>query len=83
MIQLLGLVSAICFAISYVPQICKTQKRKKVDDLSLWLWLLNFAAYSCGLAYGIGIKEWPLIINYTNGLVCGGIILIQYGVYKE
>ena len=80
--ELFGYLSAICFAVSYLPQIFKTAKRKKVKDISLWLWVLNALAYTFGLIYGLGLTELPLILNYGFGLICGSIILWQYWRYR-
>ena len=81
--DIFGYLSAICFFLCYFPQIRKTHRTKSVGDISLGLWLLNWSAYMFGLAYGIGISAIPLILNYSNGLICGSIILWQYWRYRK
>ena len=81
--SLFGWVCTSLFAISYIPQIWLTYKTKKVDDISVSLWWILLIAYTCGLYYGIHLKEWPLIWGYIWGFSCSSIFLIMFYKYRS
>jgi uncharacterized protein with PQ loop repeat len=80
----IGWLGAFLFAICAVPQVIKTWKTKKADDLS-WLFLLFwFFGEILTLTYIIiddillGIYHYPLYFNYILN-----ILLLFYLIYAK
>jgi len=63
-----GFLYAGIFCASYIPQFIKTLKTKKVDDLSLNMFLLSVVAYSSLFTYQfyIGFKL-AMVLNCLLG----------------
>lgn len=63
----IGLIAGSLCAISFLPQVIKIYRTKRVEDLSL----VTFSVFSLGvflwLIYGILIRELPVVL--TNSLV--------------
>jgi MtN3 and saliva related transmembrane protein len=64
--QILALVGGAMIIFTTFPQLIKIIKTKKVDDLSLNMFLILIIAESIWLYYGLHINDLPLIL--TNGL---------------
>lgn len=63
-----GLAYAAIFCLSYVPQFIKTMRTKKVDDLSLNMFVLSVIAYSCLFMYQFYIGfQLALVLNCALG----------------
>lgn len=80
MLERLALVVAIVEPLSTVPQIVETFQSKNAESLSLLSWLLFMAASLVWLAYGIKIKNRPLIASsvlwvLTELTLIAGILL--------
>jgi len=77
-----GWIATLLFALSYVPQIIYTYKTKKVGDISVSLWWILLVAYSCGMWYGIDLRQWQLISGYLWGWACSSTYLVLYYKYR-
>ncbi|MDP3966470.1 MAG: PQ-loop domain-containing transporter [archaeon] len=82
--QFIGWVGAFLFAICALPQVIKTWKSKKADDLSLLFllfWLLGeFLTFAYIILDDIqeGVNHFPLYVNYFFN-----IILVLYLIYAK
>ena len=83
LIGLSGWLATFFFNISYVPQIYKTWKIKKVDEISIWLWVALVLAYITGLVYTISIHAWPIVVGHGIGFSCVAIYLTLYFKYRR
>jgi len=83
--SIFGWLYTICFAICYLPQIIKSLKLKKVDDISISLFSLSLIGYISALTYTIGELGFNIILitNYVFGGLCSLIMIIIYYVYKK
>ena len=82
--EVIGWVYTVCFAICYVPQIVKSIKTKKVQDISISLFVLSLIGYLCASIYTvctIGFNA-VLLTNYTLGSICSLIMIIVYFMYR-
>jgi uncharacterized protein with PQ loop repeat len=75
-----ALVVAIVEPLSTVPQIVEVYQTKNVESLSLLSWFLFLLASFIWLAYGIKIKNVPLIASsilwaLTELILIAGIII--------
>ncbi len=80
----IGWLGAVLFATCAVPQVIKTYKSKKADDLA-WLFLIFWLAGEIlTLTYIIidditlNITHWPLYLNYFFNT-----ILVLYLIYAK
>lgn len=82
--EVIGWVYTICFAICYVPQIVKSIKTKKVQDISISLFVLSLIGYLCASIYTICTIGFNavLLTNYTLGSICSLIMIIVYFMYR-
>jgi MtN3 and saliva related transmembrane protein len=66
-IEILGLAAGTISSITFLPQVIKIWQTKSAKDLSMPMLLLLVIGVSMWLAYGIIIKNTPVI--YTNSMV--------------
>ena len=81
--ELFGYASAALFFLAYLPQLYRTYKLKKVDDISVWMWVLILGAHLTGLTYGVWLDKEPLIVGYLLGLNCTGMMIVMHCLYKD
>ncbi|MFH1643000.1 MAG: SemiSWEET transporter [Nanoarchaeota archaeon] len=63
-IDILGFVAGVITTISWLPQLIKTWKTKKTEDLSLGMYSILFIGMSLWIIYGIILNSKPII--YAN-----------------
>ncbi len=85
MVNILGIILSVSFSIAYVPQIVKMIRRKKSDDVSLIMLLINGLGYLCGLGYVLmkGLDAFWLTFNYSSGFIMTVVCVITWYIYKE
>jgi len=83
--EIIGWLYTICFAVCYIPQIYKSLKTKKVDDVSVLLFGLSLLGYIAALTYTIGeIGFNPILItNYILGGLSSFIMILIFFHYKK
>ena len=64
-IQVLGLFSGICTASSMLPQLIKTVKEKKAEEISMLMLFVLLTGVAGWIVYGVFRKDFPIIV--TNG----------------
>jgi uncharacterized protein with PQ loop repeat len=82
--QILGIIYTIAFITCYWPQIIKTYKTKRVEDVSLSLFTLSIVGYLAAIGYTIlrvGYDFWWLL-NYGVSFVGALTIVVLYFKYK-
>jgi uncharacterized protein with PQ loop repeat len=83
--ELIGWTYTTCFAICYIPQIVKSIRTKRVDDISISLFILSLAGYICACIYTIdtiGINM-ILLTNYIFGATCSLTMMVIYFMYRN
>ncbi|HUX52826.1 MAG TPA: PQ-loop repeat-containing protein [Williamwhitmania sp.] len=84
-IEAVGWLGSILFSICGLPQLVKTWKTKKVDDLSslfLWLWFWGEILTFCYIVAGdVFVKSYhiPLYFNYAVNILI--VIYLLYAKY--
>lgn len=81
-ITTLGLIAAICTAISYLPQAIKTIKTRQTKDLSSGMYIILIIGLLLWLIYGSIIKDVPIIVANSITLLLASIILTIKIKYK-
>ena len=84
MANILGIILSVSFSVAYVPQIVKMIRRKKSDDVSLIMLLINGIGYLCVLGYLL-IQGWqqfwlPFIIS--SGFIMTVVCVITWYYFK-
>lgn len=82
---IVGWFYTLCFAICYIPQIVKSIKTKKVNDISVSLFILSLLGYISALVYTLGDIGFNIILvtNYIFGALCSLIMIITYICYRD
>ena len=59
--QVIGLAAGVCTSTSLVPQVIKTIKEKKAEDVSLVMLLVLATGIILWIVYGIKKNDFPII----------------------
>jgi uncharacterized protein with PQ loop repeat len=71
MIELLGWLGALAFALSALPQTVKTLRTRRADDLSWGFLSLWLGGEICMIVYNhLTVNSLPLAANYYLNLAC-------------
>lgn len=81
--QVLGWIATILFSIMLVPQIIKTIKVKKVDEISIGVSVIALTGNIIALIYSLLIQQPPLTIKYILGIISTSIFMGVYFKYKN
>jgi uncharacterized protein with PQ loop repeat len=82
---LLGIIYNVCFISCYWPQIVKSIKTKKVDDVSLHLFTLSILGYLSAIGYTllrVGF-DFFWLFNYFFSLMSAILMVFIYYKYKN
>jgi len=60
--DIIGYIGATCLTITLLPQLYKTYRDKKADDISYGFISLNLLTCILFLTYGLLLKEPPIIL---------------------
>ena len=83
---LLGFTANILSNIAFLPQIIKSFRRKKVDDLSIGMFLLLFITQLCWMGYAIPIHAqqlWTSSLTEILLLVPIFVLWLRYRTKKN
>ena len=79
----LGFIANIISNIAYVPQIIKSYKRKKVEDLSFSMFIILFITQICWICYSIPLHATQLWTSSAVELLLLLPILAMFFIYKQ
>lgn len=79
-IQLLGMAAGSISAITFLPQVIKTWRTKSAGDISLLMFTFATISVLMWLAYGIILRDIPII--YTNSLVLICSLIMLYFKFR-
>lgn len=81
--QVIGIVAGICTSTSLIPQVVKTVKEKKAEDVSLGMLLVLGAGIILWIVYGMKKNDIPIIATNAFSLLVN-ITMIVLGIkYKK
>ena len=79
MVEAIGWIGAVCFAICALPQAIKSYKEKTSAGISFLFLLLWTVGEVLTLLYIIlTTMQLPLIVNYVFNLMCLAVIIYYY-----
>jgi MtN3 and saliva related transmembrane protein len=81
--QIIGLSAGVCTSCSLLPQVVKTLKEKKADDVSLVMLFVLQAGLILWIVYGVKRNDVPIIATNCFSLLVN-IIMVILGIrYKN
>ena len=76
-IEIFGYIAAVLTTAAFLPQLIKTLKTKKADDVSLITLIMFIIGVLCWLIYGYKISSIPILIANLITLILNLLILIS------
>jgi|KBSSwiS6_1023812.scaffolds.fasta_scaffold19185_2 Uncharacterized conserved protein len=81
--QIIGLSAGVCTACSLLPQVVKTLKEKKAEDVSLAMLLVLQAGLILWIVYGFKRSDLPIIATNCFSLLVNITMVILRIKYKK
>tara|TARA_Y100000589_G_C27149377_1_gene628248 strand:+ start:855 stop:1121 length:267 start_codon:yes stop_codon:yes gene_type:complete len=75
-IEFFGYIAAVLTTIAFIPQLVKTIKSKKADDVSLTTLIMFLTGVGSWIIYGIKINSKPILIANIITFLLNLLILI-------
>ena len=82
-VEIFGYLAAILTTAAFLPQLIKTIKTKKADDVSLTTLVMFIIGVVSWIIYGYVISSYPLLIANVITLVLNLLILISKLYFKK
>jgi MtN3 and saliva related transmembrane protein len=82
-IQVVGLFGGICTASSLLPQLIKTIKEKKAEDISKLMLAVLMLGVATWVVYGILRNDLPIILTNAFSLLLNIIMMILRFKYSR
>ena len=82
-IEFFGYFAAILTTLAFVPQLIKTLKTKKADDVSLTTLIMFLTGVAAWIIYGIEISSKPILIANTITFLLNFLILVFKLIYSK
>ena len=76
-IEIFGYIAAILTTAAFLPQLIKTLKTKKADDVSLITLIMFIIGVLCWIVYGYKISSIPILLANLITLILNLLILIS------
>lgn len=81
--QIIGLAAGILTSSSLIPQLVKTIKEKKAEDISLFFLLTLMAGIGLWIVYGFKRDDYPIMITNAFSLLVNLSLLVMSIKYKK
>jgi MtN3 and saliva related transmembrane protein len=82
-IQILGLMAGCLTTAAFLPQVVKTWKSRSAKDLSLGMFSLFCLGVAMWLAYGLAVKDLPVIAANLVTLLLASTLLFFKLRFKD
>ena len=82
-VEIFGYLAAILTTAAFLPQLIKTIKTKKAEDVSLTTLVMFIIGVVSWIIYGYVISSYPLLIANVITLVLNLLILISKLYFKK
>ncbi|OQP62245.1 SemiSWEET transporter [Niastella populi] len=81
--QYIGIVAGILTSASLLPQLIKIIREKKVQGVSLGMFIVLLLGVGCWMWYGIEKTDYPIILTNGFSLLINSFILFFSIKYKN
>ena len=82
-IEFFGYFAAILTTAAFLPQLIKTLKTKKAEDVSLSTLIMFICGVGCWIVYGYKISSKPILIANIITFLLNSFILISKLYYSK
>ena len=82
-IEFFGYFAAILTTIAFLPQLIKTLKTKKADDVSLVTLIMFISGVGFWIIYGYKISSFPILLANIITFILNFLILISKIYYAK
>ena len=82
-IEFFGYFAAILTTLAFIPQLIKTLKTKKAEDVSLTTLIMFLTGVAAWIIYGIQISSKPILIANVITFLLNFLILIFKLIYSK
>ena len=76
-VEIFGYIAAILTTAAFIPQLIKTLKTKKAEDVSLVTLIMFIVGVLCWIIYGYKISSIPILLANLITLLLNLLILIS------
>lgn len=83
MTQLIGLAAGVLTASSMLPQVFKSWKEKKADDISLKMLIVLISGIVLWIVYGIQKDDFPIIATNCFSLLVNTVMIVLRIKFKR
>jgi MtN3 and saliva related transmembrane protein len=82
-VGVIGIVAGVFTSASLLPQLIKIIKEKKVEDLSMTMFVSLLIGIILWVVYGILRDDWPIIVTNSFSVVLNLFILVLKFKYRN
>ena len=82
-VEIFGYFAAVLTTIAFIPQLVKTIKSKKADDVSLTTLIMFLTGVGSWIIYGFNINSNPILIANIITFILNLLILISKLYYTK
>tara|TARA_Y100000589_G_scaffold302724_1_gene314501 strand:- start:1221 stop:1487 length:267 start_codon:yes stop_codon:yes gene_type:complete len=82
-IEFFGYTAAILTTLAFIPQLIKTLKTKKAEDVSLTTLIMFLTGVAAWIIYGIEISSKPILIANCITFILNFLILLFKLIYSQ
>ena len=82
-IEFFGFSAAILTTLAFIPQLIKTLKTKKAEDVSLTTLIMFLTGVAAWIIYGIQISSKPILIANIVTFLLNFLILVFKLIYSK
>ena len=82
-IDFFGYFAAVLTTAAFLPQLIKTLKTKKADDVSLTTLIMFICGVVSWIIYGYSISSFPILLANLITLILNALILISKIYYEK
>jgi MtN3 and saliva related transmembrane protein len=82
-IQVVGLFGGVCTASSLLPQLIKTVKEKKAEDISKLMLIVLMTGVATWVVYGVLRNDLPIILTNSFSLLLNIFMLVLRFKYSR
>jgi MtN3 and saliva related transmembrane protein len=75
MTEAIGLVASVLLSVSVIPQVVKSWRTKKVEDISIVMIMLFLVGFTLWVVYGLLVRELPIVLLNGVSLAAMGVTL--------
>jgi len=75
MADAIGLVASVLLSVSVIPQVLKSWRTKKVEDISLAMIGMFLVGFALWIGYGLLTRELPIVLLNAVSLVSMALTL--------